>query len=236
MKRLLFILPGILFNFQVSQAQAPINTPDNMGSGNCLDFDGVNDRVDFSSGVDLGNRNQFTIEMWLKLNDNSTTYYLYTQANTGTNQQILTVETTGSALDFHFRDNTGSLAVLKTLSNPPTDVWHHVAVVRRASNSFELYLNGVLEDTDNTSIGTCTFNNYHLGVLDRALGRTGWYDGQIDELRIWSIDRSQSEIRDDMSRTLNGNETGLLGYWNMNEGTGGTVNDLTTNNHHGTLQ
>lgn len=47
---------------------------------------------------------------------------------------------------------------------------------------------------------------------------------------------TQAEVRNSMCSTLDGNETGLVGYWNMNEGTGSVVTDLTSNANHGTRQ
>ena len=38
-----------------------------------------------------------------------------------------------------------------------------------------------------------------------------------------------------MSCLPTGNEAGLVGYWNFNEGSGNTVNDLTSNGNNGTI-
>ena len=46
---------------------------------------------------------------------------------------------------------------------------------------------------------------------------------------------TQSEIQQYMSSPPTGNEAGLVGYWNFNEGSGSTVNDLTSNGNNGTI-
>ena len=38
-----------------------------------------------------------------------------------------------------------------------------------------------------------------------------------------------------MNAELNGNESGLAGYWKLDEGTGTTVNDLSSNDNDGTI-
>ncbi|MCD4736580.1 MAG: right-handed parallel beta-helix repeat-containing protein, partial [Bacteroidales bacterium] len=47
-----------------------------------------------------------------------------------------------------------------------------------------------------------------------------YFDGKIDEVRIWDNARDSTQIRENMYLTLTGTETGLAGYWQMNEGTG----------------
>jgi hypothetical protein len=68
------------------------------------------------------------------------------------------------------------------------------------------------------------------------------YDGgnsyaniHLDEIRIWNTARNATSIRDNMCRKLVGDETGLVGYWRRDEGSGTTANDETSNNNDGTL-
>ena len=70
------------------------------------------------------------------------------------------------------------------------------------------------------------------------LGR--WYsgeylDGYIDEVRVWNTARSQSEIESTMHTELNGDECGLVAYWNFNEGSGSIAYDRSNNGNDGVL-
>jgi hypothetical protein len=56
--------------------------------------------------------------------------------------------------------------------------------------------------------------------------------GEIDELRIWNIARTQEEIKASMHTTLKGDDAGLIGYWNFDNG---TAKDRSNNRHDGTL-
>ena len=63
-----------------------------------------------------------------------------------------------------------------------------------------------------------------------------YYQGLIDEVRLWNIAHSQSEIQANMNKTLNGNESGLVGYWPLDEATEVNGNspvtvDLTDNHN-----
>jgi len=60
-------------------------------------------------------------------------------------------------------------------------------------------------------------------------------DGQVDEVRVWTIARSQQEIMDDMYAVLDGDEDGLAGYWGFDEGYGNMVQDLSGNGYDGTI-
>jgi hypothetical protein len=51
------------------------------------------------------------------------------------------------------------------------------------------------------------------------------FNGQLDELRLWNVDRSQTEIEKNMQQTLTGLEYGLIGYWQFDECMGGRARD-----------
>ena len=47
--------------------------------------------------------------------------------------------------------------------------------------------------------------------------------GEIDELRVWNDVRTEAEINDNMFKELDGDETGLVAYYKMSNGSGTTV-------------
>jgi len=51
-------------------------------------------------------------------------------------------------------------------------------------------------------------NNY-LGL---STNQTQALHGQIDEVRVWSMARTEKQIRETMFQTLSGNEPNLVGY------------------------
>ena len=57
-----------------------------------------------------------------------------------------------------------------------------------------------------------------------------YFKGKMDEVRIWNIARTEAEIQASMNTSLTGNEAGLVGYWNFDDG---TAKDLTANGNDG---
>ena len=55
----------------------------------------------------------------------------------------------------------------------------------------------------------------------------------LDEIRIWNRARTHKEIRSTMDAPLTGDEPGLAGYWNFDDG---TARDLSPNKNHGALE
>jgi hypothetical protein len=74
-----------------------------------------------------------------------------------------------------------------------------------------------------------------IGKLsDPAQFQTRYFSGQIDEVRIWNRTLNSSDILSRYNHHLDpAQETGLVGYWRFNEGSGGTVNDQTTSGNNG---
>ena len=63
---------------------------------------------------------------------------------------------------------------------------------------------------------------------------TEW-NGLIDDVSLWSIDLTEEQINTHMNTQLSGDEDGLEGYWNFNDGEGTTLTDLSGNENHGTI-
>jgi hypothetical protein len=111
-------------------------------------------------------------------------------------------------------------------------VWHHVAaVLDRPNRRLSLYLDGELiaEDTDWGNHSAWTSAPVQVGIMTYNFADLA---GEIDELRVWNIARTQEEIRASMHKTLKGDDAGLIGYWNFENG---TANDRSKNGNDGTL-
>jgi len=109
--------------------------------------------------------------------------------------------------------------------------WHHVMFTWKqgAVNGFASYLDGKLvaqRDSANAPIP-----NYNapvwLGSFNNAAEFT---TGQMDAVAIWQRSLSPSEIATNWNKALQGNEPGLLAYWDFDDG---TFNDKTTNHFDG---
>lgn len=129
-------------------------------------------------------------------------------------------------------------------SNFQSDNWYHVAWVFDGtatdnSEKLKLYINGQFVQLNIN--GTPQVIPDSLNILSTEsikIGADGlgeYYDGTIDNVSIWNVSRSESAIKADYLNELNGDETGLVAYWKMNEGSGGTISDSTSNLNNGTF-
>ncbi len=107
--------------------------------------------------------------------------------------------------------------------------WVHFAVTHDGE-THRIYADGELVGEQNRELDTSEEQNLRIGFW-RNTDR-GTLDGMTKELRVWNIARSEGEIRDNMEKTLTGDEEGLVGYWPLTEGEGDTVYDKTANENH----
>ena len=101
--------------------------------------------------------------------------------------------------------------------------WYHAAATYDGTPWF-LYLNGVQEATLVVSRPANSVNTAPaaLGTSIQSGGVTtqGYFNGTLDEARIWNYARSGAEIRSTINTKITGTQAGLLGRWGLDEGAG----------------
>ena len=129
-----------------------------------------------------------------------------------------------------------------------TGNWLHFAVTYadRESTSEggvarKTYLNGELIQEANLNWNTTGGDTGGMYFGGRNLVDTGYNNGWacgLDEVAIYDTDKGVNFAAEVYGGGTNYDHTGasgLVGYWKFNEGSGTTVEDLSTNNNHGTL-
>ena len=108
------------------------------------------------------------------------------------------------------------------------DEWVHVSIVCDGT-TVKAYKNGVLMNTTTIAqpFSLSPQSTFYIGQYDNS------FNGQIDELRIWNVARTEQELNATLHTTLAGTETGLLAYYNFDRSTLGIVPDVTTKNPNG---
>jgi hypothetical protein len=100
-----------------------------------------------------------------------------------------------------------------------------------------LYVDGIYVNSSTDETGDIDYADswFRIGMYkddDKNIAM----DGQIDEVRIWNVARTQAEIQANMYTALQGNESGLVAYYDFEEGFGTTLTNKAVNNkNHGTL-
>lgn len=104
---------------------------------------------------------------------------------------------------------------------------HHYAVTYNLS-TVKFYRDGILFN-EKTMSATPTSMTIHT-ICNIDLDRELTLIGLIDDVRVWNTTRTQTEIQNNMNKELTGNETGLVAYYKMNEGSGSTLKDYAGTN------
>lgn len=98
------------------------------------------------------------------------------------------------------------------------DEWTHVAAVRD-TGVWKIYRNGVAGNVSDApgAPQPPTTGTFSVGGSQE---RTDIFNGGIDEVRAWTVARTQAEIARDLSVALFGDEPGLAAYYRLDEGHG----------------
>jgi hypothetical protein len=200
-----------------------------------LIFDGSNDKI--TTNGTLASLSGFTLELWLYPHSASGSMAIIGENN-------LIEFGYGSATSLRIWTNSGGNKSWSFNSTTfPFNTWHHVAVVGDATASpyLRIYVNGDLKAYGGSNPGS-TFGVGHTPTsytiyLAKTVWGTGdnYYDGLMDEVRIWNDLRTQDEIKANMFKHLNGDENNLQAYYKMSTATGTTLVDNSSNSNDGTI-
>ncbi|WP_152286201.1 LamG-like jellyroll fold domain-containing protein [Flavicella marina] len=199
------------------------------GSEYSLDFDGSNDYVDLgATGISLGA--SFTLEAWIYSSQPNGSWhgFMGNQVTGSTNRAPGLWVYENDRIHFGFGNGTTWQSGNTDSGTLIEDQWNHVAMTYQGSE-LKVYINGVLETTKTGVTGTPVNPLRWIGRVDN------YFEGKIDEVRVWSVTRSEADLKTYMCQKLTGSETGLEGYWRFDDATGTTATDETTNAVDGTL-
>ena len=121
----------------------------------------------------------------------------------------------------------------------PVNTWTHIAVVYQSNLARAYYINGVPDKLDTTPANNPGLANGSITQqLEIASDRDNManvynFTGQLDEVRIWSISRSASDVMGDMTTMITGAKTGLAGAWEL-DGSNSDITGINTTVPHGT--
>ena len=208
---------------------APPVAIENNGGGYALDFTSSNNYVDCGNSPSVKiTGTAITMEAWIKPSIKSTMAIL---KKTGSTQGYELYSSSTGVIYSRFNNNAASRAVSSTPY--PLNQWIHVAATYDGVNS-KMYINGVLEGTTPYQIPIANSINILLIGNDPS-DLTKGFKGSIDEVRLWNTVRTDAEIKSNMTKKLVGTESGLVGYWRMDEKSGLAVKDETSNHNDGMM-
>jgi hypothetical protein len=208
-----------------------------------LNFDGVNDVVNLP--ISVSGTASGTVEMWLQPTNLVASSIFQRQhdfVNTYTTIDIgINSNGSGGAIPgkiyFHLKNGITNLASTTILS---PGQWYHIVATWNGTSA-SLYINGALEQTLSgaysglpSSGGSLTLGGYN-GT---------YFQGNMDDIRVWNRALSQAEIQNNMNCELPtpATQNGLTAYYQFNQGVNAfdntsvtSLTDASGNSNMGTL-
>jgi hypothetical protein len=185
-----------------------------------LQLDGAGDSVQIASLTNLAG-SELTIQFWFR----GSTY-----------QSAVRQQSSGWVIagwnGQHVLQNDGFLTGVSAGEGITDGNWHHVMFTWKqgTADGFASYLDGRL--VQKRASANVPIPNYNASVWLGSIGGTGEFTaGEMDAVAIWRRFMSPAEVTANWNKALQGNEPGLLAYWDFDDG---SFNDKTTNHYDGT--
>lgn len=221
----------------LSQADAPTNTHSLDLELSSSQYASIADAT--QTGLDI--TGDLTIEAWIKLeqlpSSAGTDFVIVGKDNVGgARGYALLIQSSNDKLRFFCRNgaDTANTVVDMDTAFVSGDVgtWIHVAVTVDISvPTVEFYKDGVSAASTVSTSGATDINNnaiaFYLGARESSGSPTDFFDGQLDDVRVWNDIRTSSEITDNYQKELVGTEANLQAYYKLNN----AVTDSTSNSN-----
>lgn len=188
-----------------------------------LRLDGIDDYAD-AGNIFNDLANGFTIEAWVRLDSIAGKQLIFSKRRPSPLSGFVLFNLDGKLrfTTLGVQSYTTSAIVLSS------QTWTHVALVFDASNDATFYINGAFVETISGSQPAVTGNGrVHLGRT--SPDGADYLAGEIDDVRIWRIERDPAAIAATMFARLTGDEQGLAAWWPMDEGSGSISGDASPN-------
>ena len=202
--------------------------------GNALHLDGVDDYAAGGDVFDPG-AGSFTLEAWVYLGVRNSTSKIIAKGNDVSSQPGWSIETTGDNY-LSVRTSDGTADAGQEIYLGDRSGWHHVAlVIDRGSDTIRGFLDGSNDNWGPTGDGDSlslfgpidTIEDFTIGGVDADFSAPTVttvlpYQGMVDEVRVWSVARTDSEIGAGWSQVIAnpGGEANLVSYYQFDDVTG----------------
>lgn len=215
-----------------------------LDTAGALDFDGSNDAVFANDANQVDFTTQYTAEAMIYVkgyqygtivakfeDDGNNRGWMINMGETGDNTKLCVVHSRLGTWTNPIQWNTGFTPALNT--------WYHIAVTFDAtlsSNNIKLYVNGNLQAQTTWAYSmTPNLARLYIGGYDgpgngvNGGANSRFFNGKIDEVRLFNRPLCQDEINTHKGCTLAGNENGLVAYYKFKHGfVNGTNTGITT--------
>jgi hypothetical protein len=201
-----------------------------------LKFDGTDDYIEVPHSNNL-NFTEFTLEAWIYKTDNDNVKIIgKTPANS--HEKGFIFGTLGNYLQIEVRETDIGSKYLKLWSNEliPLNKWTHVAMTWKSGEYLKGYINGKEVISGASPVfDIATTNSMYIGRAPWSHYIEDHFGGYMDEIRIWNTVKTPEQIRENQYKVFSGSEANLVAYYNMNNSSGASLVDQTSNANNGTI-
>ena len=170
-------------------------------SNNVLRLNGVDEYVEVPVSKGLQSQSALTLEAWIKCNSKSTAGAIIAKDDTTNRVFNLTVleSSSGSANKVIFNIYSGGSAQSVTSTSVVADGnWHHIAGTFEPSTKQVIYVDGVAETTDTSSIPSSIDLSTDEASTPIRIGsfenNALYFEGLLDEIKLYNRALSASEV------------------------------------------
>lgn len=183
-----------------------------IGLCNKLDFDGIDDNVNFSNNFNL-NSGAFSIETWIKPGaTNGNIQTIFSKRNSITLMDGYDLRLVNNTISFNWNNGNSIPSTFPVT----TGRWYHVAVTFDGT-SYKLYIDGVIvhaavtgsNPTANSS-SKCILGAMIQGTTYPYLP-TNYFTGWMQELRVWNVALTEAQTHQMMNQKIENNSTNVFG-------------------------
>lgn len=180
--------------------------------GKCIQFDGIDDYIDFGDMPIIENKNILTVSFWAKPITLSSLRAMVSKAAALVTENSLVIETglsTGNSIILGVGDAATDNYAVTTAGTISAGSWYHVLMAYDGTqtgngNRLKSYINGVAQSMG--FVGTipsslqATNTNFNFGRLSNS---TRYFNGLIDDVRMYNAVIPTSQIKEQYYVGLN---------------------------------
>jgi hypothetical protein len=211
-----------------------------------VDFDGVDDYATIGEMGDIWDGvNGFSIMCWVNT-DTDHNGIMISGDDTSTGERVFQFKKkSGGEFEMRAGDvGAVGVSICNSATSRANDVWHNLIGIFDGT-ACNLYVNGVLDDSDNGADDVTANDNPEVVLGDIApAASTNPFNGTLSDCAIWSDTLTADEIAKLQSRVkgtaLQIDPANLQAYWALDDGPGGSaadgdsIFDSTGNGNNGT--
>ncbi|PIB34989.1 hypothetical protein BFP72_06075 [Reichenbachiella sp. 5M10] len=209
------------FNVLTEKVRTPTQT--------ALAFDGVNDYV-YAGTDNRGITTEVSIAAWVKTT--ASVVKIMVAKYDGTNGFYLQMNANGTAI-LYGRDGSGAKNSGSSTTTINDDEWHYVVgTANLATGNWRIYIDGIQENgvTNSTGATLASPANFYIGAQSAI-----YFPGSLDQVTVWNMELGAADILSHFTSCLTGTETGIVGHFIFEDGSGTTLTDQSPSAIDGTL-